>query len=127
MNESNFWKELKRKVPEGAIAFRLENKGTVMGIPDVHMLWNKKSFWFELKVTKTYRVKISEYQISFNTKLFLNGANNYYLVKHLKEKSLFLFEGNQGLELREKGLKAQGKRFENFEDLFLDLRPNLRP
>ena len=123
MSESLFWKQFKKNLPDKAIAFRLENKGTILGIPDVHMLWDKTSFWFELKVTKNHRVKISEYQISFNTKYFLNGGNNYYLVKHLEQKSLFLFGGDQGLELREKGLKAQGKRFENFEDLFLDLRP----
>ena len=110
MSESNFWKQFKKNLPDKAIAFRLESKGTVMGIPDVHMLWNQTGFWFELKVTKTYRVKISEYQISFNTKYFLNGGNNFYLVKHLEQKSLFLFEGNKGLELREKGLKAQGKK-----------------
>ena len=124
--ESNLWTQLKKNLPSKTIATRIENR-TGGGLPDVHLLWNGLPFWIELKTTKNNRVKISPQQIAWNYSYSLNGGLNFFLVKCLSSKNLFLFRGNQGPSLLDLGLCDSAShcvlRSCDFASFFATLRP----
>ena len=112
-------------MPKKTFATRIENKHGG-GVPDVHILWDGIPFWFELKVAKYERVKVSPHQVAWHMAYFARGGLSFFLVKHPSSRSIFLFEGNKGPELVEKSLfEVQGTRFESPASLFEGLRPRL--
>jgi hypothetical protein len=51
------------------------------------------------------------------------GGNNFYLVKALSTKRIYLFGGDKGPELLEKGIDGvEGQSFEDLASLFEALR-----
>jgi hypothetical protein len=124
--EANLWQQLKKNLPSNTIATRVENRNGG-GIPDVHMLWDSLPFWMELKTTKNNSVKISPHQIAWNYSYSLKGGLNFFLVKSLSSKNLFLFRGDQGARLLEKGLCDLAPfytlRLCDFASFFVALRP----
>jgi len=101
--EANFWKLLKKNLPDKCIFSRIESR-TTKGIPDIHFLWLNTPFWIELKTTKHNAVALSPFQISWNTTYWNNGGICFILVKRVKDRGLFLFEGGQASKVREFGL-----------------------
>ena len=101
--EKNLWIRVKKNLPENSFATRLESR-IANGVPDVHIIWDKLSFWIELKITKANKIKLSSNQIAWNTKYCLNGGLSFILVQRLGEGSLFLFRGDDARDLASKGL-----------------------
>ena len=103
--EANFWNQIKRNLPKNSFATRIENKHGG-GIPDVHLVWEGRSFWLELKVAKGLSVNISSHQIAWNMAYFRNGGDCFYLVKSLSLRKILLFDGLQGPKLKAHGLSG---------------------
>lgn len=117
-NEKNLWRLLKNNLPKDCIFSRIESR-TTKGVPDVHFLWEKCSFWIELKTTKHNAVNLSPFQISWNTTYSKNGGHCFILVKRSKDNGLFLFEGGQASNLREFGVSGtSGIRVSGFRELW---------
>ena len=75
------------------------------------------------KQSKTNKPKISPHQIAWNMAYWARGGNNFYLVKALSTKRIYLFGGDKGPELLEKGIEgAEGQSFEDLASLFDALR-----
>ena len=104
--EKNLWIRVKKNLPENSFATRLESR-IANGVPDVHVIWDKLSFWIELKITKANKIKLSSNQIAWNTKYCLNGGLSFILVQRLGEGSLFLFRGDDARELATNGLNTE--------------------
>ena len=104
--EKNLWIRVKKNLPENSFATRLESR-IANGVPDVHIIWDKLSFWIELKITKANKIKLSSNQIAWNTKYCLNGGLSFILVQRLGEGSLFLFRGDDARELATNGLNTE--------------------
>ena len=60
--EKNLWIRVKKNLPENSFATRLQSR-IANGVPDVHVIWDKLSFWIELKITKANKIKLSSNQI----------------------------------------------------------------
>ena len=139
--ESNFWNTIRQNLPKKCFATRIENKHGG-GVPDVHLVWDGRAFWFELKVSKGNSVNLSPHQVAWNMAYWARGGHNFILVKTLSHKHLFLFEGDQGSRLIEFGLTdlatsgvavgsgvgvvgsgsgLTGSRFDTVQDLFIYL------
>ena len=104
--EKNLWIRVKKNLPENSFATRLESR-IANGVPDVHVIWDKLSFWIELKITKANKIKLSSNQIAWNTKYSLNNGLAYILVQRVGEGSLFLFRGDDARELATNGLNTE--------------------
>ena len=104
--EKNLWIRVKKNLPENSFATRLESR-IANGVPDVHIIWDKLSFWIELKITKANKIKLSSNQIAWNTKYCLNGGLSFILVQRLGEGSLFLFRGDDARQLAIDGLNTE--------------------
>jgi hypothetical protein len=79
----------------------------------------------ELKTTKSNAVNLSPHQVAWNMAYFARGGANFFLVKALSTKHLYLFEGNQGPSLSQGGLiAAEGERFEDLGSMLEALRPH---
>ena len=103
---------------------RIENKHGG-GVPDVHVVADGVPFWLELKVSKSNAVKLSPHQIAWNMAYYSRGGANFFLVKSASTKDVYLFGGDQGPRLLEKGLSgADGERFENVRSALQALRPH---
>ena len=121
--EANFWNTIRKSLPTKAFATRIENKHGG-GVPDVHIVWNGFAFWIELKTAKSSKVKISPHQIAWHTAYWARGGKSFYLVKHLSTSDIFLFEGEKGVDLLEKGIfETEGSRFKNLAPLWEFLAP----
>jgi len=124
-------------LPKKCFATRIENKHGG-GVPDVHMVWDHRPFWMELKVAKSNAVKVSPHQVAWNMAYWARGGVNFFLVKAPSHKCIYLFEGDQGPRLVGAGLSGlepvgsgvgsvgsgsglQGSRFDNVQDLYLYL------
>jgi Holliday junction resolvase len=120
--EANFWSTIRKNLPEKCFATRIENKHGG-GVPDVHAIWDGIAFWAELKTVKNNKPKISPHQIAWNMAYWARGGNNFYLVKALSTKRIYLFGGDKGPELLEKGIEGvEGQSFEDLASLFAALR-----
>ena len=103
--ESNFWKIVRKNLPKKSFATRIESR-IASGVPDCHIVWDGLVFWLELKTTKNNTIKISPNQIAWNTAYFSKGGLCFYLVNDARDKTIYLFEGNQGSSLVDIGLRT---------------------
>lgn len=88
-------------------------------MPDVHIVWDGKPFWMELKVSKSNSVNVSPQQVAWNMAYWARGGSSFYLVKRASTRVLYLFEGNQGPALAGSGLSgAEGHEFEDLAGLW---------
>jgi hypothetical protein len=81
---------------------RIENRHGG-GIPDLYGIRDGVSIWLELKCINVNPINISPLQIAWNYKHFQENGKNYFLVKHIEQKTLKLYDGNRGKELKESG------------------------
>ena len=101
--ESNFGREIMKNID--AQWTRIENRHGG-GIPDLYGIRDGISIWLELKCIKQNSINISPLQISWNYKHFQENGKNYFLVKHTEQKTLKLYDGDKGRELKEQGFKC---------------------
>jgi hypothetical protein len=123
--EAKFWKSVRASLPNKAFATRIENKHGG-GVPDVHVVWDGLPFWLELKVTKKYAVNVSPHQIAWHMAYHARGGLSFFLVRGPSPKDIYLFGGEKGVDLLEKGVLCDpGARFMDLESCFAALRPRL--
>jgi len=88
-------------------------------VPDVHVVWDGKPFWMELKISKTNAVNVSPQQVAWNMAYWARGGSSFYLVKRASTRVLYLFEGDQGPALASSGLSgAEGREFDSLAALW---------
>ena len=103
--ESNFGREIKKNI--NAFWFRIENRHGG-GIPDLYGIRDGVSIWLELKCIKQNSINITPTQISWNYNHFQENGKNYFLVKHIEQRIIKLYDGDKGRELKEQGWKYDG-------------------
>jgi len=101
--ESNFGREIKKNIE--AFWFRIENRHGG-GIPDLYGIRDGVSIWLELKCIKQNSINITPTQISWNYNHFQENGKNYFLVKHIEQRIIKLYEGDKGKELKERGFRV---------------------
>ena len=100
--ESNFGREIMKNID--AQWTRIENRHGG-GIPDLYGIKGGVSIWLELKCIKQNSINISPLQISWNYNHFQENGKNYFLVKHIEQRIIKLYDGDKGRELKEHGFK----------------------
>ena len=101
--ESNFGREIMKNID--AQWTRIENRHGG-GIPDIYGIRDGASIWLELKCINKNSINISPLQISWNYNHFQENGKNYFLVKHIEQRIIKLYEGNKGKELKESGFRV---------------------
>jgi len=85
----------------------------------VHVVWDGKPFWMELKISKTNAVNVSPQQVAWNMAYWARGGSSFYLVKASATSLLYLFEGDQGPNLASSGLSgSEGREFDSLAALW---------
>ena len=101
--ESNFGREIKKNIE--AFWFRIENRHGG-GIPDLYGIRDGVSIWLELKCIKRNSINITPTQISWNYNHFQENGKNYFLVKHIEQRTIKLYDGDKGRELKRDGFRV---------------------
>ena len=101
--ESNFGREIVKNID--AFWQRIENRHGG-GVPDLYGIRDGVSIWLELKCFKQNSINITPTQISWNYNHFQENGKNYFLVKHTEQKTLKLYDGDKGRELKESGFRV---------------------
>ena len=81
---------------------RIENRQGG-GIPDLIGIKSGVVIFLELKCIRVNSINISPLQISRNSNIFKEIRKNYFLVKHIEQRIIKLYDGDKGKELKEKG------------------------
>ena len=98
--ESNFGREIVKNI--NAQWTRIENRHGG-GIPDLYGIKGGVSIWLELKCIRVNSINISPLQISWNYNHFQENGKNYFLVKHIEQRIIKLYDGDKGRELDRDG------------------------
>ena len=101
--ESNFGREIMKNI--NAFWFRIENRHGG-GVPDLYGIRDGVSIWLELKCIKQNSINITPTQISWNYNHFQENGKNYFLVKHIEQKTIKLYDGDKGRELHRDGFRV---------------------
>ena len=101
--ESNFGREIVKNI--NAQWTRIENRHGG-GIPDLYGIKGGVSIWLELKCIKQNSINISPLQISWNYNHFQENGKNYFLVKHIEQRIIKLYDGDKGKELKCDGFRV---------------------
>ena len=101
--ESNFGREIMKNID--AQWTRIENRHGG-GIPDIYGIRDGVSIWLELKCINKNSINISPLQISWNYKHFQENGKNYFLVKHIEQRIIKLYDGDKGRELHRDGFRV---------------------
>ena len=101
--ESNFGREIVKNI--SAQWTRIENRHGG-GIPDLYGIRDGVSIWLELKCIKRNSINISPLQISWNYNHFQENGKNYFLVKHIEQRIIKLYDGDKGRELDRDGFRV---------------------
>ncbi|MEY2908802.1 MAG: hypothetical protein RLZZ602_1325 [Pseudomonadota bacterium] len=100
VREASFWQAMKKHLPEGWAATRLESRAT-LGVPDV-LMKDDQGFWHlvELKTTNTEYVNLSPHQVSFASRH--SGSSCWIAVKD--SEGVSLYHASQAVDLQLEGL-----------------------
>ena len=98
--ESNFGREIMKNID--AHWMRIENRHGG-GIPDLIGIKSGVVIFLELKCIRVNSINISPLQISRNSNIFKEIRKNYFLVKHIEQRIIKLYDSDKGKELKEKG------------------------
>ena len=101
--ESNYGREIKKNI--NAFWQRIENRHGG-GIPDLYGIRDGVSIWLELKCIRVNSINISPLQISWNYNHFQEHGKNYFLVKHIEQRTIKLYDGDKGKELKCDGFRV---------------------
>ena len=104
--EANFWNIVRKNLPKGSQAWRLENR-VAAGMPDCYLMINSHPLWIVLKVTKSNSIKLSPQQIAWHTAHSHVGGHSLILVKRSSTGVLFLFEGRDARDIASQGLLSE--------------------
>jgi len=101
--ESNFGREIKKNID--AHWMRIENRHGG-GIPDLIGIKSGVVIFLELKCIRVNSINISPLQISRNYNHFQENGKNYFLVKHIEQRIIKLYDGDKGKELKCDGFRV---------------------
>ena len=101
--ESNFGREIKKNI--NAFWLRIENRHGG-GVPDLIGIKNRVAIFLELKCIKRNSINITPTQISLNSNIFEVYGKNYFLVKHIEQRTIKLYDGDKGRELKRDGFRV---------------------
>ena len=101
--ESNFGREIMKNID--AQWTRIENRHGG-GIPDLIGIKGGVVIFLELKCIKQNSINISPLQISRNFSIFQENGKNYFLVKHIEQRIIKLYDGDKGRELHRDGFRV---------------------
>ena len=101
--ESNFGREIKKNI--NAFWLRIENRHGG-GVPDLIGIKNRVAIFLELKCIKQNSINITPTQISLNSNIFEVYGKNYFLVKHIEQRTIKLYDGDKGRELKRDGFRV---------------------
>ena len=102
--ESKLWHLMKENMPD-LYLMRFEN-WVSPGVPDVHGIKDGISFWVELKVITSKKIKLSPHQIMWNYKYSLKGGRSFILAATLSQSLLCVFPGAVVHSIAEQGALA---------------------
>ena len=94
--ESNFGRQVMKNID--AQWTRIENRHGG-GIPDIYGIKGGVVIFLELKCIRVNSINISPLQISRNSNIFKEIRKNYFLVKHIEQRIIKLYDGDKGREL----------------------------
>ena len=120
--ESNFWREIKKNID--AQWTRIENRHGG-GVPDLYGIKGGVSIWLELKCIKQNSINITPKQISRNSNIFDVYGKNYFLVKHIEQRIIKLYDGDKGKELKESGFRVPCSMTLDYPYRWIDLEHKL--
>ena len=101
--ESNFGREIMKKID--AHWMRIENRHGG-GIPDLIGIKSGVVIFLELKCIRVNSINITPTQISRNSNIFKEIRKNYFLVKHIEQRIIKLYDGDKGKELKCDGFRV---------------------
>ena len=100
--ETKFGHEVRKNIKAFWLPFTIT---ATAGIPDLIGIKNRVAIFLELKCIKQNSINITPTQISLNSNIFEVYGKNYFLVKHIEQRIIKLYDGDKGRELKEQGWK----------------------
>ena len=102
--ESRLWHQLRTNLPDVHWT-RIESWAS-QGVPDCNGCYRGKEFWVELKVSRSNRISLSPFQISWHlARNRVNGVT-FILISDPGRRLLELYEGSKVRELRDIGRRV---------------------
>ena len=102
--ESRLWHQLRSNLPDVHWT-RIESWAS-QGVPDCNGCYRGKEFWVELKVSRSNRINLSPFQISWHlARNRVNGVT-FILISDPDRRLLELYEGSKVRELRDIGRRV---------------------
>ena len=101
--ETKFGNEIRKNIKAYWIPFTIT---VTAGIPDLIGIKNGVVIFLELKCIKQNSINISPFQISRNSSIFEEYRKTYFLVKHIEQRIIKLYDGDKGKELKESGFRV---------------------
>ena len=101
--ESKFGHEVRKNIKAVWLPFTIT---ATAGIPDLIGIKNRVAIFLELKCIKQNSINISPLQISRNFSIFQENGKNYFLVKHIEQRIIKLYDGDKGRELHRDGFRV---------------------
>jgi len=101
--ESKFGHEVRKNIKAVWLPFTIT---ATAGIPDLIGIKNRVAIFLELKCIKRNSINITPTQISLNSTIFEVYGKNYFLVKHIEQRIIKLYDGDKGKELKCDGFRV---------------------
>ena len=101
--ESKFGHEVRKNIKAVWLPFTIT---ATAGIPDLIGIKNRVAIFLELKCIKRNSINITPTQISLNSTIFEVYGKNYFLVKHIEQRIINLYDGDKGKELKCDGFRV---------------------
>ena len=101
--ESKFGHEVRKNIKAVWLPFTIT---ATAGIPDLIGIKNRVAIFLELKCIKRNSINITPTQISLNSNIFEVYGKNYFLVKHIEQRIIKLYDGDKGKELKCDGFRV---------------------
>lgn len=113
--EKILWSLLKKHLPDKCDFQRIETGSTGLGIPDLNVCHEGQDVWIELKIVKGRQVHLSPQQVAWHFRRWRAGGRTFILardkadgVRKGKYDRIFIWPGNLGHDVLEKGVAAEG-------------------
>ena len=120
--ESKFGHEVRKNIRAFWLPFTIT---ATAGVPDLIGIKDGVVIFLELKCIKQNSINISPFQISLNSNIFGVDGKSYFLVKHIEQRIIKLYEGNRGKELKESGFRVPCSMTLDYPYRWIDLEHEL--
>ena len=101
--ETKFGHEVRKNIKVFWLPFTITAKA---GVPDLIGIKDGVVIFLELKCIKQNSINISPFQISLNSNIFGVDGKSYFLVKHIEQRIIKLYDGDKGRELKRDGFRV---------------------